>query len=228
MTEYQLGDYVRIRDHDGAEITVKITDSGIPNRQGDFAFKAGARMFKHSEILGLGEVPVASEKKFEEEEFLFKIGDQVIIDRTSRAVIVGRDYRSTVYPYRVQYFGGHKDWIEVHRIKHFIPELPTPAPDTEVHADLVAENERARILSTAEKLINGDRAKAYGHPKENFGRIAALWNAQLGKKLSEPLTAEDVAYALVQLKMSRLANTPGHEDSLVDVAGYIALAGELK
>ena len=144
MTEYKLGDYVRIRDHDGAEITVKITDSGIPNRQGDFAFKAGARMFKNSEILGLGEVPVVSEKKFEEEECLFKIGDQVIIDRTSRAVIVGRDYRSAIFPYRVQYFGGHKDWIEVHRIKHFIPELPTPAPDTEVHADLVAENEAVK------------------------------------------------------------------------------------
>lgn len=141
MTEYKLGDYVRIRDHDGAEITVKITDSGIPNRQGGFTFKAGARMFKNSEILGLGEVPVVSEKKFEEEECLFKIGDQVIIDRSSRAVIVGRDYRSTVYPYRVQYFGGHKDWIEVHRIKHFIPELSTPAPDTEVHADLVAGND---------------------------------------------------------------------------------------
>ena len=225
--QYKLGDYVRIHDHDGAEITVKITDSGIPNRQGDFTFKAGARMFKNSEILGPGEVPVVSEKKFEEKR-LFNIGDQVVIDRKSRAVIVGRDERSAIFPYRVQYFGGHKDWIEVHRIKHFIPELPTPAPDTEVHADLVAENERARILSTAEKLINGDRAKAYGHPKENFGRIAALWNAQLGKKLSEPLTAEDVAYALVQLKMSRLANTPGHEDSLVDVAGYIALAGELK
>lgn len=173
--QYKTGDYVRIRDHDGAEITVKITDSGIPNRQGDFTFKAGARMFKNSEILGLGEVPVTLAKDLEDQ------------------------------------------WA-----------LITPAPDTEVHADLVAENERARILSTAEKLINGDRADAYGHPKENFGRIAALWNAQLGKKLSEPLTAEDVAYALVQLKMSRLANTPGHEDSLVDVAGYIALAGELK
>ena len=144
MTEYKLGDYVRIHNHDGAEITVKISDSGVPSRYSDFAFKAGARMFKNSEILGLGEVPVVSEKKFEEEECLFKIGDQVIIDRTSRAVIVGRDYRSAIFPYRVQYFGGHKDWIEVHRIKHFIPELPTPAPDTEVHADLVAENEAVK------------------------------------------------------------------------------------
>ena len=90
-TQYQTGDYVRIRDHDGAEITVKITDSGIPNRQGDFAFKAGARIFKNSEILGLGEVPVTLAKDLEEQ------------------------------------------WA-----------LITPAPDTEVHADLVAENEAVK------------------------------------------------------------------------------------
>ena len=220
-TQYQTGDYVRIHDHDGAEITVKITDSGIPNRQGDFAFKAGARMFKNSEILGLGEVPVVNANR------KFEVGDQVVVYDDRRAVLVDKDI-GDIYPYQVKYVGGDTEWVAPSDIRRWSPVTVTPAPDTEVHKDLVAENERARILSTAEKLINGDRADTYGHPKENFGRIAALWNAQLGKKLSEPLTAEDVAYALVQLKMSRLANTPGHEDSLVDVAGYIALAGELK
>lgn len=89
-------------------------------------------------------------------------------------------------------------------------------------------DERTHILGTAQELINGDRARDYGDPQENFGRLAALWNAQLGTKLAAPLTAQDVAYCLVQLKMSRLAHTPGHRDSLIDVAGYIALSGELK
>lgn len=88
-------------------------------------------------------------------------------------------------------------------------------------------NRRAKTLRTAESLINGDRAAAYGHPSENFGRIASLWNAQFGAKLAEPFTAEDVALALVHLKMSRLANTPGHEDSLIDACGYLALASEI-
>ena len=153
---------------------------------------------------------MVSEKKFE-------VGDQVVTSEGRRAAIVSTAPNSSL----IQYASGTTEWEGNH-------EITRVDSDTEVHADLVAGNKRARILSTAEKLINGDRADAYGHPKENFGRIAALWNAQLGKKLSEPLTAEDVAYALVQLKMSRLANTPGHEDSLVDVAGYIALAGELK
>ncbi|HJX77299.1 DUF6378 domain-containing protein [Glutamicibacter sp.] len=216
--QYQTGDYVRIHDHDGTEITVKITDSGIPNRQGDFTFKAGARMFKNSEILGLGEVPVVM--KFDKP---FELGSRVKIIHGELIGTIGL-IEGKAFPYRVDFSNGNSGWYQPVDLCH----APTPAPDTEVHTEVEAENERARILSTAESLINGDRADAYGHPKENFGRIAALWNAQLGKKLSEPLTAEDVAYALVQLKMSRLANTPGHEDSLVDVAGYIALAGELK
>ena len=132
-TQYQTGDYVRIHDHDGAEITVKITDSGIPNRQGDFTLKAGARMFKNSEILGLGEVPVASEKKFE-------IGDQVVIDGDRRAVVIDID-AGDPFPYRVHYSGGHKEWVSPTFISQWNLKRLTPAPDTEVHADLVAEND---------------------------------------------------------------------------------------
>lgn len=121
--QYKTGDYVRIRDHDGAEITVKITDSGIPNRQGDFAFKAGARMFKNSEILGLGEVPVVSEKKFE-------IGDQVVTSEGRRAAIVRTAPNSSL----IQYASGTAGWEGNH-------EITRVGSDTEVHADLVAEND---------------------------------------------------------------------------------------
>lgn len=91
----------------------------------------------------------------------------------------------------------------------------------------VVPNRRSVVLQTAEKLINGDRARDYGEPAENFGRIADLWNAQFGKKLRAPFTAGDVALALVHLKLSRLANTPGHEDSFVDAIGYLALGAEI-
>lgn len=89
-------------------------------------------------------------------------------------------------------------------------------------------NERTLIMSESEQLINGDRAKDYGDPNENFGRIAGLWNAQFANKLAQPFTAQDVACALIHLKMSRLANTPGHRDTLIDICGYAALSGELK
>ena len=129
--QYQTGDYVRIHDHDGAEITVKITDSGIPNRQGDFAFKAGARMFKNSEILGLGDVPVVSEKKFE-------IGDRVK-STDGRHGFVGL-LSEGPYEYRVDLDDGDIGWYREEEL--FLD--PTPAPDTEVHADLVAETEAVK------------------------------------------------------------------------------------
>ena len=131
--QYQLGDYVRIHDHDGAEITVKITDSGIPNRQGDFAFKAGARMFKNSEILGLGEVPVTLAKDLEEQ------------------------------------------WA-----------LMTPAPDTEVHADL--EREQSSISSTGgAKNVKPEKfslipVEALAKVAEHYGVGAKKYSAHQWRK----------------------------------------------
>jgi hypothetical protein len=44
--------------------------------------------------------------------------------------------------------------------------------------------------------------------------------------LERPLTARDVAWLMVLLKVAREIHAP-HEDNPVDVAGYAALAGEL-
>ena len=88
-------------------------------------------------------------------------------------------------------------------------------------------NRRAKTLRTAETLINGDRAKAYGDPSENFGRIAGLLNAQFKHKLVSDFTAGDVALILTHLKLSRLANTPDHADSFIDACGYLALGAEI-
>lgn len=82
---------------------------------------------------------------------------------------------------------------------------------------------RETVLTTAEQLINGDRAKDYGDASENFQRIANLWAPILGVEV----TATDVALCLTQLKVARLITSPAHKDSWVDAAGYIALGGEI-
>ena len=82
---------------------------------------------------------------------------------------------------------------------------------------------RADILTTAEQLINGDRARNYGDAATNFQRIADLWTPILGVTV----TSEQVALCLTQLKIARLIQSPTHEDSWVDAAGYIALGGEI-
>jgi hypothetical protein len=82
---------------------------------------------------------------------------------------------------------------------------------------------RSKILKDAEFLINNDREKDYGHPKINHGRIADLWSVILERKI-EP---HEVALCMALVKISRLVQTPDHEDSYVDGAAYIAIAGEL-
>lgn len=82
---------------------------------------------------------------------------------------------------------------------------------------------RDQILDTAGSLINGDRARDYGDAAENFQRIADLWCPILGVDV----TATDVALCLTQLKVARLITSPGHQDSWVDAAGYVALGGEI-
>lgn len=82
---------------------------------------------------------------------------------------------------------------------------------------------RSKILQTADDLINNDREKDYGHPKINHGRIASLWSVILGIDV----TPSQVALCMNQVKISRLVQTPGHVDSYIDAAAYIAIAGEL-
>jgi hypothetical protein len=63
-----------------------------------------------------------------------------------------------------------------------------------------------------------DRRRSYGDPAELFERVAIRWSQVLGTKV----TAAQVGLCLLDLKLVRLANDPGHLDSLVDVAGYAA------
>lgn len=72
------------------------------------------------------------------------------------------------------------------------------------------------ILVEAEHLINGPRQSVYAHPFDNFTQTAALWSPILGVEV----TPEQVALCMIQVKISRLCNTPDHRDSIVDIAGY--------
>ena len=81
---------------------------------------------------------------------------------------------------------------------------------------------RKQILDTAEKMINGPRAKDYGDAHENHQRIAMLWSVLLNKEI----TVAQVYQCMIAVKLSRLIETPEHEDSWLDICGYSALGGE--
>ena len=78
------------------------------------------------------------------------------------------------------------------------------------------------LLVKAAEVISGPRREDYGDPEESFGRIARLWSAYLNVELQP----SDVALLMALLKISRAA-TSLDEDSLVDLAGYAALAPQV-
>jgi hypothetical protein len=72
------------------------------------------------------------------------------------------------------------------------------------------------VTLEAHNLAHGPRQSVYGHPLDNFTLTSKLWSAILNTEV----TAEQVGLMMIALKMARLLNTPGHRDSLVDIAGY--------
>lgn len=82
--------------------------------------------------------------------------------------------------------------------------------------------QRETVLNTAKKLITGDRQQTYGDAHKSFARIARLWSEILDVQVKP----HEVALCMVALKVSR-ATTSMTDDTLIDIAGYAALAAEV-
>ena len=80
------------------------------------------------------------------------------------------------------------------------------------------------VLDEAAKAVHGDRGRDYGHPAVNHKCTAAMMRAFLQRRYgpSAEFDALDTCAHNLCQKLSRLANTPDHHDSQVDIAGYIA------
>lgn len=71
------------------------------------------------------------------------------------------------------------------------------------------------ILTDAEHLVGGEKNAAYGHPLQDFQRVAVIWSGILNMLV----TPEQVGLCLAGLKLAREA-FQHNRDSLVDLAGY--------
>jgi hypothetical protein len=93
----------------------------------------------------------------------------------------------------------------------------------------VAARGRARSQEMADhavNLVHRERGQAYGHPKDDFTRIAMMWNGILHGKLKQPITPEDIPLCMMALKMSREVNRH-KDDNLTDIIGYILTLNRL-
>ncbi len=86
------------------------------------------------------------------------------------------------------------------------------------------------LLEDARATISGPREKEYGSKLQNFSQIAMLFQGVLATKLAPDarITPEDVALLMIQVKVARLAKSPDHRDSILDVAGYAGCYDDLQ
>lgn len=82
---------------------------------------------------------------------------------------------------------------------------------------------RKEVLKKAEDIVSLDRNFQYGEPEDNFSMIAKYWTTYLDMRI----LSTDVANMMCLFKLARIQANKEHEDSYVDIAGYIACAAEI-
>ena len=106
---------------------------------------------------------------------------------------------------------------------HWLKSCETVVRQFNANNYAASEEQRKKpLLQRANELIGGDRQRDYGNKLQNFSQIAMLWQGTLATKLQPgaKITAEDTALCMIQVKIARLAKSPDHKDSVLDIAGY--------
>ena len=76
-------------------------------------------------------------------------------------------------------------------------------------------------MKTSKELI--EERSNYGDPRENHQRIARMWSAWLGKRI----TAYEVAVMMTIVKLSRMKGDPVHGDNYEDAVSYLEIAKDI-
>tara|TARA_R110000822_G_scaffold38746_3_gene107115 strand:- start:36 stop:368 length:333 start_codon:yes stop_codon:yes gene_type:complete len=82
---------------------------------------------------------------------------------------------------------------------------------------------RTQRFDDAVASITQERGEAYGHPLDAFGKAVMI------KRSVSSCPDPEVRHVLemIGVKLARLATTPDHLDSLIDIAGYARTAAML-
>ena len=85
------------------------------------------------------------------------------------------------------------------------------------------------ILRDAATIVSGPRQSQHGPDREDFDKIAEIWNAYLRirREPAVPLDAEDVATMMELLKTARSQCGAYNPDDYLDKCGYGGISGEI-
>lgn len=85
------------------------------------------------------------------------------------------------------------------------------------------------IAAKAAELVGGDRARQHGDKRENFTKIAVMWNAwlQIRRDPSPVLKARDTGAMMVLMKLARMESGAHNIDDAQDLVGYASIMGQL-
>ena len=81
---------------------------------------------------------------------------------------------------------------------------------------------RTKLLEEIQETLNA-RGQIYGSSRSNHERISELWTGYLGDYIS-PM---QVSMCMLLVKVSRLTESPNHQDSIKDIIGYATIYSEL-
>ena len=78
------------------------------------------------------------------------------------------------------------------------------------------------VIKKADKILNNDRQSEYGDPKNNYAKIALMYNLITGDNIH----GKDVAIIMIITKLVREGNKH-KEDNLIDLCGYAEILNRL-
>jgi hypothetical protein len=96
--------------------------------------------------------------------------------------------------------------------------------------DAEFDDDLCNVLNTALLLVTGDRARQHGDAYLQHSIAADFWSTYLRAKdkLTQDLTAADVAQMMLLLKISRDTTGEFNPDTFIDQCGYAALSFAIK
>ncbi|KGM38758.1 hypothetical protein JY97_14790 [Alkalispirochaeta odontotermitis] len=90
---------------------------------------------------------------------------------------------------------------------------------------------RGELLDQAKAIVTKDRNDDYGTPEDNFAAIAKRWNLFLKARgiigPDQAISALDVPFLMIDMKMARAQHKIEKIDNLVDIAGYADCAASI-